>query len=187
MPHERNQELFGSLDEVCSMIVDAEAWHAMASNECYGLGGVDGWGVWHGKESLLHKRCLDKLTKILQRNLDFTPQLNLKPLDKINQFEIRNIDDFIKHHREWIEREERFNEALITPLLESKKVNRELHKELENLQDEAQHQIMLVKKTFKRIKFAEFMPHDIAICSYFICKYFDYDYDPRYPIYFNIG
>lgn len=186
MPHEQNQELFNDLDEICVMIIDSEAWHARASNECRSLG-VIGWSKWHEKESMLHKKCLDKLTKMLQSKMDFSPELNLERLKKINQFEINNLDDFIRHHSEWVEREERFNEALRPSLKASKKINRELHEQLEKLEEEAQHQVYLVKKVYKRIKFAGFMPHDIGVCSKWMEDYFDYEYNPGDKIKFNIG
>lgn len=186
MPHEQKQELFRDLEDVCSALISSETWHAKASTECRNIG-VIGWSKWHEKESIIHKKCLDKLTKILQKNLEFTPQLNLKHFQKINQFEINNIDDFIEHHFEWIKREEMFNDMLIYPLKESKKINRELHEQLENLQEEAQFQISLVKKVFKRLEFAQFMPHDIGVCSKWIEDYFDYEYKPGCKISFNIG
>lgn len=186
MPQEQNQELYTGLDEVCVMIIESEAWHARAANECRSLG-LRGWGKWHDKESLIHKKCLDKLVKLLQDKMDFTPELNLTRLEKINQFQIDNIDDFIKHHFEWMEREKKFNEALIQPLKESKKINRELHEQLENLEYEAQHQIGLVKRVFKNIKFAQFLPHHIVVVSYWIEDYFDYEYEPHKPINFRIG
>lgn len=186
MPHEQERELFMGLDEACSMIVDSEAWHAKAANQCRGLG-IRGWGKWHDMESILHKKCLDKLAKLLQDKLDFTPELNLKRLEKIDMFQIENLDDFIKHHRQWIEREERFNDALTVPLKTSKKVNRALHEQLEKLEEEAQHQIALVKRTYKNIEFAEFMTHHILVVSKWMEDYFDYDYIPGSKIKFNIG
>lgn len=186
MQQEQSKELFMDLDEICSALVDSEAWHAKASNECNGLG-VKGWAEWHKKESLIHKKCLDKLTGLLQDKLEFAPQLDLKRLESIDKFQINNLKDFVNHHHEWIEREENFNEILKPSLKASKKVNRELHKQLEKLEEEAQSQIFLVKNTYKRIKFAEFMPHDIAVCSKWIQDYFDYEYCPGDKICFNIG
>lgn len=186
MARDQAKEIFKDLDQVAAMLIQNEAWHARAANQCRNIG-VRGWGKWHDKESLIHKLCLDKTSKLLQDKLNFTPEPNLKGLQEINQFTIRNLDDFIDHHFEWIGREEEFNEVLSYPLQKSKAINRELHERLEALEEEAQRQIALVKMVFKRIKFANFMTHDIAIVSRFIEDYFDYEYVLGCPIKFNIG
>lgn len=180
------QEIFRDIEDVCVALIIAEAWHARAANECRGIG-IRGWAKWHQNESLLHKACLDKLTKTLQDKLEFVPRIDVPELQKINQFEMNNLDDFIEHHFEWIEREKRFNKMLISPLKESKKINRELHEQLEKLEAEAQHQIALVKRVFKNLKTADFMGHHIIVVSKWMEDYFDYEYCFGDKINFNIG
>lgn len=183
---QQNQQLHSGLDKITTFLIESEAWHAKVANECRKIG-VRGWGEWHAIESIRYKKCLDKLAECLMTKLKFSPQPNPMGLKNVNEFEMHNIDDFVEHHFEWVHNVKHFVDSLKNALIESKKIDRELHEMLEKLQEEAQEQVSLVKRVYTRIAFAEFMPHDIAVVSKWLEDYFKYEYKPGQKIDFCIG
>lgn len=183
---EQNKQLYTGLDEIATLLIENEAWHAKAANECRKIG-VRGWSEWHAVQSIMGKKCLDKLAECLMDKLKFSPQPNPMGLKMVNEFEMFNLDDFIEHHFEWVEREKYFNQALKEELIESKKIDRGLHEMLEKFQEESQEQATLVKRVYTNLRFAGFMEHHILVVSRWIEDYFKYEYKPGQKIDFVIG
>lgn len=187
MPHEKqNQELYDALDDICTYFVEGSAWHLTAANQCRKIA-IRGMGRWHDCESEDDKKSLDGLLKMLGDRLQYNAKIAYQHVERAQEMEIRNLDDFIKHFHTWIDREKEFIEVLNFAVSKSGAVDMELYQYLCKVVKEVQNECMRARMVFDSFEFTNWQPHDISVKSKWIHDYMEYEYPKSGDLNFNIG
>lgn len=186
MMEQRTGELYDALNDICTYLVEGQAWHLKAANECRGIA-IRGIGRWHDKEAEGDFNALDPLVKLLGDRLNFKAKIAYPRVERSQNFEIRNIEEFAKHFHVWIDRENEFLKALNFAVSKSGAVDMSLYQCLCKLTKEVQDEAMRARMVYDSMDFAGWNPHDISVKSKWIHEYFEHDYKPGEDINFNIG
>lgn len=186
MPQNRDDELFRALDDICTYLVEGEAWHLKAANECRKIA-IRGLGRWHDAESKGDKKLLDHFVKMLGDRLQYYAKIAYQHVDKAQQMSIRNLDDFKQHFNDWIDREERFIDVLNFAVKGSGAVDMELYQCLCKMVKEVQDESMRARMVYDNLEFGGWMPHDISVKSKWLHEYFEHGYKQGEDINFNLG
>lgn len=186
MAREHDENLLRALDDCCTFFVIGEAAHLTAANECRKFC-PRGLGQWHDAERIGDGVCLTKFAKLMGDNIHYRPIIAYGEVDKAQRFEISTMDDFKDHLHDWIEREERFVEALDFVVTKIGTVNMELYQKVCEIVKEVQNEKFRAELVYNSFKFTKWNEHDISVKSKWIHDYFTDVYKPGDPIDFNIG
>lgn len=182
----QNEALYNALDDICTYLVEGEAWHLKTANECRKIA-IRGIGRWHDCESMGDKKLLDNLVKMLGDRLQYNVNIEYGQVEKAQQIEINNLEEFRNHFHIWDKREKEFIETLNFAIKKSGEVDMELYKTLCTMVKEVQDEVMRARMVYESFEFTSWQPHDISIKSMIIHKYFEDDYKHGEDININIG
>lgn len=183
---ERENELYKALDDICTYLVEGEAFHLKAASECRKFA-VRGFARIHVGESEGDKKLLDHLAKLLDDRLQYQCKIDYSHVEEAQKMKIRNMENFKNHFHDWIDRENDFLRALNFAISKSSAVDMNLYQYLCKMAKEVQEEVMRARMMYDNLAFAEFQPHHILVVSKWLHDYMEHEFPKTGDMNYNIG
>jgi hypothetical protein len=166
------EKLHELLNKVSTELLVGTLWHGKVANECRKIS-IRGYGRMHEHEANHDFNSRLYIEKILRDKLQFSPMIDTQKLSTALSYSIENIDGFKQLHKDWIERERAFVEVLNELLPLTVKADLQLYKEVCELKDWVEHEIMCIKLLYDRFSATDFYHHDYMRISQDLHEYFE--------------
>lgn len=186
MAQKLDEQLYEVFDHICTCLAEGAMWHMKSANECRNIA-LKGYGEWHAEESRSDNKTYGEFYQILHDKINFTPNINVAEIDKVNDYKISSLDEFKEHHVKWIKKEESFVKAMNIAIDKVATVDMELYNTLCDMVEDVQGEISLVKYSYDSLAFAEWMGHDVSIKSKYLYDYFTKEHRRGRRINFRIS
>lgn len=187
MSHEdKLNHLYKYLNDIATYLYAGTHWHMKAANGSR-KNLIRGFGRWHDCEAKGDFCALQKLEKVVQDKLGYTPMVDMETVAKAEAYTMNDSNTFKMHFDIWDKNETELIECLNHAIHKSRTIDIQIYKELMCLEKEVQDERMRAKMAKDSLAFGGWSGHDISVKSKWIHEYFEKDHEDGGEININLG